>query len=97
MARKRLVALAVGVIFCLTMVFSFAFVMAHADHDCIGEGCPVCREIAACLQTLRSGTAAAGLIAVAVAGLLFALPAAAPVDHNGSRDTLITLKVKLSN
>lgn len=49
-----LIALAVCV--CLSIVFTEALIAGEHDHNCIGEGCPVCSQIEAAqcfLETLK--------------------------------------------
>jgi len=82
----------------LFTVLTSVFLLAHtAEHDCIGDGCPVCTVIAACLQNLKNFGKAAAL-----AFALFSVFAA--VLGNGRtekqpffRFTPISLKVKLTD
>ena len=51
-------------ILAFAMLLSCAFVIAHADHDCLGEDCPVCARIEASLLSLRRICAAIACAAV---------------------------------
>ena len=38
----------------LVLLFSAAFIAAEADHDCAGENCPICAQIAVCQNILKT-------------------------------------------
>lgn len=42
---KRILAAFILVCVVITVLFSAVFVLTHTNHDCIGDGCPVCAEI----------------------------------------------------
>ena len=52
--RNRIAALLLAVTILVIMLYSAFFVAAEADHDCVGEGCPICYQIDACQNTLKS-------------------------------------------
>ena len=52
--RNRIAALLLAVTILVIMLYSAVFVAAEADHDCVGEGCPICYQIDACQNTLKS-------------------------------------------
>ena len=59
--RNRVAAFVLTLLFVFVMLFSQFFIIAEAEHDCIGEYCPVCEQIAVCenaLKTLSNGVAA---------------------------------------
>ncbi len=97
MTKKKTLVFALSVLLCMTMVFAQLFIITHYHHDCCGENCPVCREIAACTVYLHG--AGSCLIAVACV-LLFSLIILKVFIiessvHNSI--TLVSLKVKLTN
>ena len=49
--RNRIAALLLAVTILVIMLYSAFFVAAEADHDCVGEGCPICYQIDACQNT----------------------------------------------
>ena len=50
---RRLLA-AVGVAFLLgCQIFSVAYIAHEADHDCEGEGCPVCVQLQQCVANFQ--------------------------------------------
>ena len=65
--RNRIAALLLAVTILVIMLYSAFFVAAEADHDCVGEGCPICYQIDACQNTLKSLSLAVCVTAVAVA------------------------------
>ena len=95
--RDRKLALLLALAVCFVMLFSAFYIAAEADHDCIGENCPICYQISVCENTLKS----LGYGALALAAF-FALTFSAAILFSQPKtylrqSTLITLKVKLSN
>ncbi|MCR4615738.1 MAG: hypothetical protein K5756_06270 [Clostridiales bacterium] len=83
--------------FIIAAMMTPLFVMAHeADHDCIGENCPVCAVISACQNTIKAlGSALVALAAAfACCLILFAICFTYNISYN---KTPISLKVKLLN
>ena len=64
--RNRIAALLLAVTILVIMLYSAFFVAAEADHDCVGEGCPICYQIDACQNTLKSLSLAVCVTAVAL-------------------------------
>lgn len=52
-AARRLLAGLCGVFLLVSILFSSLFVVAEADHDCVGEDCPVCLQIQASLDGVQ--------------------------------------------
>lgn len=65
--RNRIAALLFAVTILVIMLYSAFFVAVEADHDCVGEGCPICYQVDACQNTLKSLSLAVCVTAVAVA------------------------------
>ena len=51
--KKRLVAVVMAAIIFIVVMASLLVVAHEADHDCIGENCPICTVIALCQNTLK--------------------------------------------
>ena len=52
--RLRQFFAAVGVAFLLGFqVFSAAYLAHEADHDCCGDGCPVCVQLQQCVENFQ--------------------------------------------
>lgn len=88
--RNRIAALLLAVTILVIMLYSAFFVAAEADHDCVGEGCPICYQIDACQNTLKS-------LSLAVAFTYILCRCISLCTDYAQRDTLVSLKVKLSN
>lgn len=95
--RNRLIAPALALMVVLVILFSVWFVIVEADHDCIGEDCPICYQINICETNLRS----VGFVAIAVIFAVFIgsfdifMPAL--TKESAFNTSLVSLKVKLSN
>ena len=84
--RNRIAALLLAVTILVIMLYSAFFVAAEADHDCVGEGCPICYQVDACQNTLKS-----------LAFTYILCRCISLCTDYAQRDTLVSLKVKLSN
>ncbi len=96
-SNKRLAAafLAMAVLF--FVLFSVFFIAHEADHDCSGDGCPVCALIQMCEDNIRqlgSGTAASAAVSVLVF-LTLAMPVFTAFAINVS--TPVSRKIRLNN
>ena len=69
--RNRIAALLLAVTILVIMLYSAFFVAAEADHDCVGEGCPICYQVDAYQNTLKSLSLAVCVTAVAVAVYIY--------------------------
>lgn len=96
--RSRVLSWIVLVVFSLVILCSSAFIITHADHDCSGEDCPVCIELAECHNTLHPlGTAFMGGVHLAVMTLALAVIISSFTKVKTDHTTLISLKVELLN
>ena len=95
--RKKIAA----VLFIVTVLFfmlgSALFIAAEADHDCVGEGCPICHQISICRNTLKNLSIAVS--AAAFAAAFTDMPCRGCFARTGcaQSDTPVSLKVKLTN
>ena len=93
----RIAAGIMGLMMLILVLFSAFYIAAEADHDCCGEGCPICACIHQCEKTLRGigdGTAVQCATIVPAILILFAAAFVIPAVF---RDTLISRKVRLNN
>ena len=95
--RERIVAAVLAALAVLVMLSSAFFIVAHAEHDCAGEDCPICEQLCACVKSFQRFT-----ITVLVAAAAVALTCACDIRLGGkvcafAPSTPILLKVKLSN
>ena len=98
MTKQRRIFAAVLAVFVVLVVLSASvFMIEHADHECAGEGCPICERLDSCAQSLRSLAAAAVVVSV-VSAFAAALRVCADGEQPASAPrTPVSLKVKLSN
>lgn len=98
MNRKRVMAL----VLCLGVAFVLAassfFILHEADHDCVGEGCEICANIAATVRLLR-GFALMGAIMLSLFAALLAVRKCrrAAARHACPTLTPVGWKVRLNN
>lgn len=88
--HRALAFLACATILIVTL-FSVLFIVREADHDCIGEGCPICVCIRNAEHTLKqlgmgfAGTTgwmpAAALLSLTVFCVLRAVPCETPISQ----------------
>ena len=53
-AAKRILFAAAAVIISAVLIFGVLFIAAEAEHDCMGEDCPVCAVINLFVNALKS-------------------------------------------
>lgn len=95
--KKRLIASVLCCIFAAVLIVSGVLLAAHLQHECPGEGCPVCAAISGWERLLR-GMALAAALESALLLARRALGACVPARLNGmATHTLVALKVKLSD
>ena len=94
---SRALALLMGVFLALVLLASSAYLAHEAQHDCVGEGCEICENIARMGALLRSFALLWGVFS-----LLFALPLL--LSRSGQRArrayaalTPVSWKVRLNN
>ncbi len=96
--RKRAGALLLCIGLVLVLSVSMAFIMHEAGHDCTGEDCPICRNIAINIRLLCT----AGLAALALSAFCI-LPAAHTAYGRRDRhayfcpETLVRWKIRLND
>ncbi len=95
--RNRSVALFMALAVFVVVLFSSLYTVENADHDCVGESCPICAQIAVCENTLHGFSMAAVAVAAIVFAPVFCALAVKPAFVSLFSDTLVSLKVKLSD
>ena len=93
--RVLTVLLAMAVLF--VMLSSSCYIAIEADHDCVGEDCPICYQISVCEHTLRSVGQAVLVVTLAVFIGVFMISLPAFSKKLAYHTSLVSLKVKLSN
>ena len=95
--RNRLIASVLTLTVIFVMLFSVCFIIAEADHDCVGEDCPICYQINICENTLRSIGFVSATVIFASFLDLFAIAMPVLSKKQAYNTSLVSLKVKLSN
>ncbi|MCH5315772.1 MAG: hypothetical protein J1E81_07650 [Eubacterium sp.] len=95
--RKKIFAAVIALAIAFALLFSALFIVTQADHSCTESCCRICQQINTCLEQMSNITAASSSVPLA-AILAFALVLVFGSDKNVfGTNTLIKLKVKLSN
>ena len=95
--KKRVVAVILSALVLFALMTSLFVIMHEADHDCIGENCPVCAVIAVCQNTLKTLGGIVGAAALAFACFSFTASVIAFFRTISYNETPVSLKVKLLN
>ena len=95
--KKRVVAVILSALVLFALMTSLFVIMHEADHDCIGENCPVCAVIAVCQNTLKTLSGIVGAAAVVFACLLLTASVIASFRTISYNETPVSLKVRLLN
>ena len=95
--QRRLLAAVLAALVVLVALSASVFMIEHADHDCVGEDCPICERLFACAQNLKNLAAAAVVVFAAVAFAAVLLVSIEGYLSAYLQRTPVSLKVKLSN
>ncbi|MDO4294135.1 MAG: AraC family transcriptional regulator [Eubacteriales bacterium] len=79
--------------------FSCLFIVTHAEHDCVGEGCDVCAELEACEAAIRSvgGAVAVAAVSVVLWKLTEAFCLFYRIEYFIDSVSLVSLKIRLDD
>lgn len=95
---RKLVSIMLAVVLAFTCATSAAVLAHELHHDCTGEGCAVCAEIAVGLRLSRAGFSLASAPAALAAALSpFICAALGAVRRRARLTTLVFLKVQLND
>lgn len=95
---RKLVSIMLAVVLAFTCATSAAVLAHELHHDCAGEGCAVCAEIAVGLRLSRAGfSSASAPAALAVALLPFICVALGAFRRHARLTALVYLKVQLND
>lgn len=93
----RVFTVFLAVMIAVVMLSSSLYIIVESDHDCHGDDCVICEQIAACENTLRVFSIAVTTAALS-AVLTFIIVELLPHGMAAfAGRTLVSLKVKLSN
>ncbi len=96
--RKRIGALLLCIGLVLVLSVSAAFIIHEAGHDCTGEDCPICRNIAINIRLLcAAGFAALVLQAFRLLPVMRAVYGLQDRDAHFCPETLVRWKIRLND
>ncbi len=96
MVTKRRFAAAILAALILVAATASLFIVVHeADHDCIGEGCPICAVVTVCQNTLKTLSVALAVFAAIAASVCFTVIFITVFNASFHNETPVSLKVKL--
>lgn len=96
-AKKRILIILLTMAFIFGMLFSVMYITVESHHDCIGEDCPICQYIIVCENILKKLSTALAVISISIT---FVFASKISIIKNLKLiliQTLVSLKVKLSN
>ncbi len=86
----------ISILLIASFMLSSLYIIAEADHDCVGEGCHICQAVSVCLNAVSSVLLIlAGLITTLLLKKTASFCAFSDVA-TAYKNNLIKLKVKLS-
>ena len=97
---KKIHALAIlfACVYAFIVFFSVLCVTINSRHDCVGEGCPICEQVAAAEHTLEKIFSANVAVSCVLAVLVFSATVSMSICIGAEKCcTLVSLKVKLTN
>ena len=94
---RRFTAVIMAVVAVAVILSSLVFIIEHAEHDCVGDGCEICRAILSCSRAF--GALCQAIVAVyALAAAVRRLRLARAGEKlRFAHKTPVALRVKLSN
>ena len=95
--NRHLFATILLVALLFVMFFSSWHIIQEADHDCCGESCEICADIAHCKTNLKQFVIEHTTALVIVVALCLFLQIISLINSFVSFETLITNKVRLNN
>jgi len=95
--ERKLIALVICFLFVMVSFLSFAYVVEHKEHDCVGNECSVCIQIQA-IESLFEQFVSVGVISIAVGvGLLFFAVSIKGLISVYNSKSPIFMKVRMNN
>lgn len=95
--RTRFAAACGAVLLVFALLFSVFFIVSEADHNCIGEDCPICHQIQTCQKLLEQLSAAHSTSGIGAVLCFFLLLAALRTQNIFTASSPVLWKVKLLN
>ncbi len=93
---RRILSAVAAALFLGFQVFSAAYIIHEADHDCCGEGCPVCVQLEQCVLNFQQTGTGIEADTTVVSLPVFAADAAIPAEVQLPSLSLVSLKVQFN-
>ena len=93
----RVIALILAIVFVAFVALALSFELIEANHDCAGEDCPICEQMAFLSATIHSVAMVLLVILLAVLAVQGAVRLVGALKTKYIATTPVALKVKLSN
>ncbi|TKZ35858.1 hypothetical protein [Brachyspira catarrhinii] len=95
--KKRILIIFLTTAFIFGTLFSILYITIESHHDCIGEDCPICQCIIVCENILKKLSTAFGIVSIYIAFKFASKISIINYFKLVPIQTLVSLKVKLSN
>ena len=95
--RKRIIAILLAGMISVVMLCSALFITKEADHDCVGENCPICCQINICRNIMKHLSLTVGIVVFAATFIYTPDECISACREVVQSATLVSLKVKLTN
>lgn len=93
---RRILSAVAAALFLGFQVFSAAYIIHEADHDCCGEGCPICVQIEQCVSNFQQTGTGIEADTTVVPIPVFAVEAAIPAEVQLPSLSLVSQKVQFN-
>ncbi len=93
---RRILSAVAAALFLGFQVFSAAYIIHEADHDCCGEGCPICVQIEQCVSNFQQTGTGIEADTTVVSLPVFAVDAAIPAEVRLPGLSLVAQKVQFN-
>ena len=94
---KRTAAGIIALMLLVVLLFFSFFIAVEADHDCVGEGCPVCVCIQQCEETLHQIGGGIAFQAAVIVPAFFLFITILISFFGVAVNTLVSRKIRLNN
>ena len=93
---RRILSAVAAALFLGFQVFSAAYIIHETDHDCCGEGCPICVQLEQCVSNFQQTGTGIEADTTVVPLPVFAADAAIPAEVQLPSLSLVSLKVQFN-
>ena len=94
---RKTLALLLCALFVLTLIFSYAFIVKEANHECDNEDCHTCELISYCFNTIKKTTTFIIVSSILFISFNFIYKKAIYLNVLSYYKSLVLLKTRLNN